>query len=77
MVGRAWRDGTELTRARPSASPVLKGFGQGGDGVRELVSGLTGGWAAARWPSDEMTQWWSGVLSGGALRCGRGGEESW
>jgi hypothetical protein len=74
MVGRPWRDGTELTGARPSAAPVLKGSDQGGDGVRELVLSLTRGWAVARQPGDEMARWWSGVLSGGALQCGRGGE---
>jgi hypothetical protein len=77
MVGRPWRDGTELTGARPSATPVLKGSGQGGDGVGELVPSLTGGWVAARRPGDETARWWSGVLDGGGLRCGRGGEESW
>jgi hypothetical protein len=70
-------DGTELTGARPLAAPVLKGSGQGGDGVGELVLSLTGGWAVARRPGDEMAWWWLGVLSGGALRSGRGGEESW
>jgi hypothetical protein len=71
-VGRPWRDDIELTGARPSAAPVLKGSGQGGDGVRELVPSLTRGWVAARQPSDEMVWWWSGVLGGGALQCGRG-----
>jgi hypothetical protein len=63
-------DGTELTEAHPSAAPVLKGSGQGGDGVGELVPSLTGGWAAARWPSNETTWWWSGLLGGGALQHG-------
>jgi hypothetical protein len=68
MVGRPWRDGTELTGARPSAAPVLEGSSQGGDGVGELIPSLTRGWAAARQPGDEMARWWSGVLGGGALR---------
>jgi hypothetical protein len=70
-------DGTELTGARPSATPVLKGSGQGGDGVEELVLSLTRGWAAARRPGNETARWCLEVLGGGALRCGRGGEERW
>jgi hypothetical protein len=59
-------DGTELTRARPSAASVLKGSGQGGDGVEELVLSLTRGWAAVRRPGNETARWCSGVLGGGA-----------
>jgi hypothetical protein len=41
-------------------------------GRGELVLSLTGGWATVRWPGIEAARWWSGGLSGGVLRRGRG-----
>jgi hypothetical protein len=29
-----------------------------------------------RWLGDKAARWWSGVLGGGTLWCGRGGEET-
>jgi hypothetical protein len=75
--GRPW----ELTRARPPATPGLKVAGEGAGEVEEAaVSTFMG--------SSELGRWGNGsaakrddrrrsVLGGGALRCGRGGEESW
>jgi hypothetical protein len=72
-VGRPWTDGTELIGARPSAALVLKGTGQGENGVGEPVLGLTKRCAVVRRLGDKAARWWSGVLSEGG--CSGVGEE--
>jgi hypothetical protein len=79
--GTAGLHGGGVTGDRPKLGFDGQGITVGSPKVRgrigELVPSLTGGWAAARRPGDEKARWWSRVLGGGALRCGRGGEESW
>jgi hypothetical protein len=75
--GRPW----ELTGARPPGTPGLKVAGEGAGEVEEAaVSTFVGSSELERWGNggtvERDDRRWS-VLSGGALRCGRGGEESW
>jgi hypothetical protein len=71
----------ELTGARPLATPGLKVTGEGAREVEEVVvSTFVGSSELGRWGNGSAAERddrrWS-VLGGGALRCRRGGEESW
>jgi hypothetical protein len=70
----------ELTGARPPATPGLKVAGEGSGEVEEAaVSTFVGSSELERWGNGgaaERDDRRRSVLGGGALRCGRGGEEN-
>jgi hypothetical protein len=67
--GMAGLHGGGVTGDRPELGSggqgITAGWPESRGRIGELIPSLTGGWAAARQPGDETTQWWSWVLGGG------------
>jgi hypothetical protein len=73
--GTAGLHGGRVTGDRPELGSSGQGITVGWLEVRgrigELVSSLTGGWAASRRPGDETARWWSRLLGGGGASSSR------
>jgi hypothetical protein len=54
-----------------SGQGITAGWSEARGRIGELVPSLTGGWAAARRPGDEMARWWPRMLGGGGASSSR------
>jgi hypothetical protein len=73
--GTAGLHGGGVTGDRPelgsSGQGITAGWPEARGRIGELVPSLTGGWAAARRPGDEMARWWPRMLGGGGASSSR------